>query len=1303
MRGFDSGRILILFLVTLAFLPQATFAQISTNPDPGAYAQCMNTRASYCANIEASGIPFIIAISGRFDQTTPTSYSRTDSVTCCQNGSGDGRTCDAFVGGFSCSMTYSDIENPSQSDRRSPRPTNKCGSIIDVDNLALGESLPLVGTGENLVYFTNRVLGRVADYTVKIPVYRLPDQRTAGARVRVRIAGQEHMRTYTDAELTAPLSWDFFWDGKNDLGQEVLGAANFEVEYLDDAEFSGSGGVTAINDFPLIKQSYPLGGWRAVNAGLGGWIISSHHYFDPLKKWIYMGDGSIRSVEPVQKFLDSTGKVREPIDEETYNIFLIASDQSDEAYLFDNLSGRHLHTKSIRTGKTLKTFIYDSAAKLISVSDAFGNLTEILRPNSNTVQIRAPRGQITTLNLNSDGFATQITTPGGKQFAVTYKDQKGLIDTFQKPSGEVSTFSFDARGYLIRDESTSGAFWDLIYTLEEQTQNKSIQMTTAEGRTYSYSVTNLGGLENTLRTEVSPGGATRTVTFRPGSYSEINEPYGLTRQVTSGGDPRLGSNAPFDNLNYSYSASGEVKQNVTSTKSVQFDDTDFLKINSESVTQTEGNEVWSRTYDGTLGVYTLTSPEGRISRTQLNDVDQIVSTTQGPFLPLNYAYDSLGRLQAITQGSRTTSLSYDLLGNVSQIQNPLNQVTRFNYDPDGQPVQQILPDGRVVQLSYDANGNLASITPPSRPAHSFVNNLFDLIASYVAPQIGTQSFITNYSYNRDKQITRITRPDGSLVDFSYLPVNGLLGSISVPEGVYSSQYDSANQLISLSAPASVVMGRTYDAGLVTRQTLQTPGFSSRLEYTYDRFEKSSIRVSAVGPTFSQVALGYDKDRKLTQAGQMAIVRDPVSGLVSSTSLGGVQENYTYDSQFGELSSYQALFNGAEIFKQMFTRDLLGRITSKQETVNGITKLYAYTYDSSGRLSEVFVDSVRQRTYTYDANSNRTQVQKVSGRIRATYDVQDRLLTYGARKYTYTALGDRSVRYSDTNVNRVEYTYDSLGGLTRAIRVTRDATTGVVSTNTFDYLNDGLGQRIERKRNGVLQERYMYDESGRLIAELNTAGKIVKHFVYATMSHSPDFFVQNGVSYKIIRDQLGSVRLVVNTVDGVIKSRINYDEFGIRESGALAPNFVPFGFAGGIHDQATGLVRFGVRDYDPDVGRWTSKDPILFGGGDTNLYGYVLNDPVNWIDPSGLIGLDSSTPEWVPGNEPLPTGNPLKRSPGENLRRIIDKELQRWPRIPNPPDRDRPGRPAPPSGPDPIAPPVPGTDPNGPSKNPGSKC
>jgi RHS repeat-associated protein len=104
--------------------------------------------------------------------------------------------------------------------------------------------------------------------------------------------------------------------------------------------------------------------------------------------------------------------------------------------------------------------------------------------------------------------------------------------------------------------------------------------------------------------------------------------------------------------------------------------------------------------------------------------------------------------------------------------------------------------------------------------------------------------------------------------------------------------------------------------------------------------------------------------------------------------------------------------------------------------------------------------------------------------------------------------------------------------------------------------------------------------------------------------------------------LGFVRLVVDVETGAIAQRIDYTPFGKVEVDTN-PGFQPFGFAGGLYDHETGLVRFGARDYDPQVGRWTAKDPILFAGGDTNLYGYVLNDPVNLTDPAGTVSPDTA--------------------------------------------------------------------------------
>ena len=112
-------------------------------------------------------------------------------------------------------------------------------------------------------------------------------------------------------------------------------------------------------------------------------------------------------------------------------------------------------------------------------------------------------------------------------------------------------------------------------------------------------------------------------------------------------------------------------------------------------------------------------------------------------------------------------------------------------------------------------------------------------------------------------------------------------------------------------------------------------------------------------------------------------------------------------------------------------------------------------------------------------------------------------------------------------------------------------------------------------------------------------------------------VREGRTYRLLCDGLGSVRLVVDASTGEVAQRLDYDEYGrvLQDSN---PGFQPFGFAGGLYDPATGLVRFGARDYDPATGRFTAPDPLLFGGGDTNLYNYVLCDPVNFVDPSGLV-------------------------------------------------------------------------------------
>ncbi len=132
--------------------------------------------------------------------------------------------------------------------------------------------------------------------------------------------------------------------------------------------------------------------------------------------------------------------------------------------------------------------------------------------------------------------------------------------------------------------------------------------------------------------------------------------------------------------------------------------------------------------------------------------------------------------------------------------------------------------------------------------------------------------------------------------------------------------------------------------------------------------------------------------------------------------------------------------------------------------------------------------------------------------------------------------------------------------------------------------------------------------------------------------------RNGVAYRIVTDNQGSVRLVVNAVTGDVAQRLDYDSFGrvLRDTN---PGFQPFGFQGGLYDPDTGLVEFGCRWYDAETGRWISKDPILLDGS-WNVYAFCDNDPVNCIDPTGL------TMVW--DTKPFAGSRPLDIMPGENI-------------------------------------------------------
>src|SRR5262249_4266496 len=150
-----------------------------------------------------------------------------------------------------------------------------------------------------------------------------------------------------------------------------------------------------------------------------------------------------------------------------------------------------------------------------------------------------------------------------------------------------------------------------------------------------------------------------------------------------------------------------------------------------------------------------------------------------------------------------------------------------------------------------------------------------------------------------------------------------------------------------------------------------------------------------------------------------------------------------------------------------------------------------------------------------------------------------------------------------------------------------------SGDEIGYLVDARGRRVGRTLNGQVTHGWLYGDSVGPAAELDASGQVVSRFVYATRPWVPAYMVKNGTTYAIVTDGVGSIRLVLDATTGAVVQRLDYDEFG-RVRRDTNPGFQPFGFAGGVYEPATGLVRLGARDYDPETGRWTAKDPLLFG-------------------------------------------------------------------------------------------------------------
>ena len=308
---------------------------------------------------------------------------------------------------------------------------------------------------------------------------------------------------------------------------------------------------------------------------------------------------------------------------------------------------------------------------------------------------------------------------------------------------------------------------------------------------------------------------------------------------------------------------------------------------------------------------------------------------------------------------------------------------------------------------------------------------------------------------------------------------------------------------------------------------------------------------------------------LTGYGPFTYERNGPLGDVSRITDDALSLALAYDNG-GALRGRTLTVKGAKRYENTVTRDDAGRITKRVETVNGTTKTYDYEYYPDGELKSVKDGATVLESYTYDANGNRggrtyTDDDRMTG--THVYDAAGFLVSRGADTFTYADRGE--LKSATVGGQTVAYDYDASQRL-----IARTA--GGVRTE-FLYGDPSRPFQVTASRVGGVLTQYFYDRNDLLFA-----------------------VERGGARYYVGTDQVGTPRVITDAGGAVVKTYVT-NAYGVRNKAAETGTFeLPLGFAGGIEDPVTGLVRFGLRDYEPATGRFTARDPILHEGG-MNLF------------------------------------------------------------------------------------------------------